>query len=40
MIIYKNNQEKVIKNNNYTTIIRQQCGENRLEVVLKITKRN
>lgn len=39
-IIYKNNQDKIIKNNEYTTIIRQQCGENRLAVVLKITKRN
>jgi len=38
MIIYKNNQDKIIKNNEYTTIIRQQCGKNRLAVVSKITK--
>lgn len=40
MIIYKNNQEKIIKNNDYPTIISQQCGENRLAVALKITIRN
>ena len=38
MIIYKNNLDKIIKNNEYTTIIRQQCGKNRLAVVSKITK--
>ena len=38
MIIYKNNVDKIIKNNEYTTIIRQQCGKNRLAVVSKITK--
>ena len=35
-MIYKNNQDKIIKNNDYTTIIRQQCGKNRLAVVSKI----
>lgn len=35
-IIYMNNQDKIIKNNDYTTIIRQQCGKNRLAVVSKI----
>ena len=35
-MIYENNQDKIIKNNDYTTIIRQQCGKNRLAVVSKI----
>ena len=35
-MIYENNQEKIIKNNDYTTIIKQQCGKNRLAVVSKI----
>lgn len=34
--IYENNQDKVIKNNKYTTIIKQQCGKNRLAIVSKI----
>lgn len=34
--IYKNNQDKIIKNNDYTTVLRQQCGKNRLEIVSKI----
>ena len=38
MIIYKNNLDKIIKNNDYTTIIKQQCGKNWLAVVSKITK--
>lgn len=38
MMIYENNLDKIIKNNEYTTIIRQQCGKNRLAVVSKITK--
>lgn len=36
-MIYQNNQDKIIKNNDYTTIIKQQCGKNRLAVVSKIT---
>lgn len=36
MMMYKNNQDKIIKNENYTTILRQQCGKNRLAVVSKI----
>jgi len=36
MIIYKNNRDKIIKNNDYTTILKQQCGKNRLAVVTKI----
>ncbi len=35
-MIYKNNQDKIITNNDYTTIIRQQCGKSRLAVVSKI----
>lgn len=34
--VYKNNQEKIIKNDSYTTILSQQCGKNRLAVVSKI----
>ncbi len=35
-MVYENNQDKIIKNNDYTTIIRQQCGKNRLAIVSKI----
>ena len=35
-MIYTNNQDKIIKNNDYTTILKQQCGKNRLSVVSKI----
>ena len=35
-MVYENNQDKIIKNNEYTTIIKQQCGKNRLAVVSKI----
>ncbi|MRI81414.1 TIGR04540 family protein [Aerococcaceae bacterium DSM 109653] len=35
-MIYQNNQDKIIKNNDYTTIIKQQCGKNRLAIVSKI----
>lgn len=35
-MIYENNRDKIIKNNEYTTIIKQQCGKNRLAVVSKI----
>ena len=35
-MIYENNLDKIIKNNEYTTIIKQQCGKNRLTVVSKI----
>lgn len=34
--VYKNNQEKIIKNDSYTTILSQQCGKNRLALVSKI----
>ena len=39
-MVYENNQDKIIKNNDYTTIIRQQCGKNRLAVVSKIINFN
>jgi len=39
-MIYENNQDKIIKNNDYTTIIKQQCGKNRLAVVSKIINFN
>lgn len=35
-MIYKNNQDKIIKNNDYTTILKQKCGKNRLAVVSKV----
>lgn len=36
--VYENNQDKIIKDNDYTTIIKQQCGKKRLDVVSKIIK--
>ena len=36
IMIYKNNQRKIIKNDDFTTILKQQCGKNRLAVVSKI----
>lgn len=36
IIIYKNNQRKIIKNDDFTTILKQQCGKNRLTVVENI----
>ena len=36
IIIYKNNQRKIIKNDDFTTILKQQCGKNRLTVVANI----
>ncbi|MFW3362666.1 TIGR04540 family protein [Aerococcus viridans] len=38
--IYENNQEKMIKLNDFTTILKQQCGKNRLAVVSKIINFN
>ncbi|MFW3479685.1 TIGR04540 family protein [Aerococcus urinaeequi] len=35
-MIYINNQPKIIKDNDFTTILKQQCGKNRLTVVSKI----
>lgn len=34
--IYKNNPQKVIKDNDFTTVLKQQCGKRRLEVVRRI----
>lgn len=39
MMVYKNNQDKIIKNSDYTTIIKQQCGKNRLAVFSKIIEK-
>lgn len=36
--IYENNQAKIIKQNEFTTILKQQCGKNRLAVVSKIIR--
>ena len=35
-MIYENNQRKIIKNGDFTTILKQQCGKNRLNVVANI----
>lgn len=34
--IYINNPSKLIKDNDFTTILKQQCGKRRLEVVGKV----
>lgn len=34
--IHKNNNEKLIKDNNFTKVIQQHCGKRRLSVVEKI----
>lgn len=34
--LYENNQDKLIKNNQFTKIVQQQCGKRRLAVVGKI----
>lgn len=36
IMIYKNNQRKIIKNDDFTTILKQQCGKNRLTIVANI----
>ena len=38
--IYTNNQEKVLKNGEFTTVLRQQCGKRRLVVVERILHMN
>lgn len=35
-VIFINNQDKIFKNNKYTTILKQQCGKKRLSIVSKI----
>lgn len=34
--LYSNNNNKFFRNERYTTVLRQQCGKRRLEVVSKI----
>lgn len=34
--LYKNNSSKMVKDKTFTTVIKQQCGKRRLEVVNKI----
>jgi len=36
--LYNNNPSKLMKNNDFTTIVKQQCGKRRLEVVERILK--
>ncbi|KAF3303188.1 TIGR04540 family protein [Carnobacterium sp. PL17RED31] len=37
MIVFENNRDKILKNEEYTTVLRQQCGKKRLAVVTKLT---
>lgn len=37
-ILYGNNESKFIKDDDFTTILKQQCGKRRLEVVEKLIK--
>ncbi|SFA83160.1 conserved hypothetical protein [Lentibacillus halodurans] len=34
--LYINNESKFLKNGKYTTVLRQQCGKRRLEVVSRV----
>lgn len=34
--MYENNPDKLVKNNNFTKVIRQQCGKRRLAIVERI----
>lgn len=34
--LYENNQEKLIKDNQFTKVVQQQCGKRRLAVVGKV----
>lgn len=34
--LYKNNPEKMMKKDEFTTVLKQQCGKRRLEVIEKI----
>lgn len=34
--LYENNQEELLKNNQFTKIVQQQCGKRRLAVVEKV----
>lgn len=35
-VIYENNNDKLLKNNEYTKVVLQQCGKRRLTIVSKI----
>lgn len=38
--IYANNSKKIVKQNDFTTILKQQCGKRRLEVIKSILHMN
>ncbi|WKA56984.1 TIGR04540 family protein [Planococcus shenhongbingii] len=38
--IHKNNQEKLMKNNDFTKVVQQQCGKRRLVIVERILEMN
>ncbi|HDR7976942.1 TPA: TIGR04540 family protein [Bacillus cereus] len=38
--IYRNNPNRVLKNGDFTTILKQQCGKRRLEVVNRVLDMN
>ncbi|MEH7094064.1 TIGR04540 family protein [Neobacillus vireti] len=38
--IYLNNSKKLLKGNDFTTVLKQQCGKRRLEVVAQILTMN
>ncbi|WP_035156766.1 MULTISPECIES: TIGR04540 family protein [Paenibacillaceae] len=38
--IYINNPQKIIKENDFTTVLKQQCGKRRLEVIERILHMN
>lgn len=35
-MLYKNNPDKFVKENHFTTIVKQQCGKRRLGIIKKI----
>lgn len=40
ILLYENNSSKIIKDKDFTTILKQQCGKRRLEVVDKLINMN
>lgn len=38
--IHRNNQEKLMKNNDFTKVVQQQCGKRRLVIVERILEMN
>jgi len=36
--LYENNQAKIIKNEEFTTVIRQKCGKRRIDVLERVLK--